>query len=219
MNVTIRTSMSELKVMAQKALEAAGGAPGLERDGAFATVWHETRGLDGLAMLVRDLDALSGLPTRIDERIDAGGLSALVVAPLAIDLAMVMDIELKVENIRSPFAAVAYATRRARDGRWFRLTWDDSEAVAAEGAATITRTDPDVATVLTIASGEGPPPAILAPALTAVELEKRCVHTLNDGLFLAIDARKVLLEAANRVLVPASEGSRSGAGAEVDDNE
>ena len=73
--------------------------------------------------------------------------------------------------------------------------------------------------MLTVASGEGPPPAILAPALTAVELEKRCEHTLNDGLFLASDARKVLLEAANRVLVPASEGSRSGAGAEVDDNE
>ena len=211
--------MSELEVMAQKALEAAGVAPGLDRDGAFATVWHEARGLGGLEILVKDLDSLSGVPTRIGKKMDAGGLSALIVAPLAIDLAMVMDLELTVENIRSPFAAIAYAVRRARQGRWFRLAWDDSEALAAEGTAAISQTDPDVATVLTIISGEGVPPVIPAAALTAVELERRHKDALKDGLFLASDARKVLLEAANRVLVPASESSRSGAGAEVDDNE
>ena len=211
--------MSELKVMAQKALEAAGVAPGLDRDGAFATVWHETRGLDGLAMLVRDLDALSGLPTRIGERIDAGGLSALVVAPMAIDLAMVMDLELTVENIRSPYAAVAYAVRRAGNGRWFRLSWGDSEALAVDGTAAIARSGPDVATVLTIVSGNGLPPALPAPVVSPSELEHRRVHALKEGVFITRQARKMLLDAANRVLVPASESSRSGAGAEVDDSE
>ena len=153
MTVTMRTSMSELEVMAQKALEAAGVASGLDRDGAFAAAWCEVHGLGGLAILVRDLDALSGVPTHSEKRINAGGLSALIVGPLAIDLAMAMNLELRVENIRSPSAALAYAVRRARNDRWFRLVWGDSEALAAEAQTMISLTNPDVATELTISCG------------------------------------------------------------------
>ena len=219
MTVTIRTSMSELKGMAQKALEAAGVASGLDRDGAFAAAWCEAHGLGGLAILVRDLDALSGVPTHSEKRINAGGLSALVVGPLAIDLAMVMDLELRVENIRSPSAALAYAVRRARNDRWFRLVWGDSEALAAEAQTMISLTNPDVATELTISCGMGVPPIISDVTINSVELERRRMRALKEGLFLVRETRETLLEAAKRVLVPASESSRSGAGAEVDDNE
>ncbi len=219
MTVTIRTSMSELEGMAQKALEAAGVASGLDRDGAFATAWCEAHGLGGLAILVRDLDALSGVPTHSEKRINAGGLSALVVGPLAIDLAMVMDLELRVENIRSPSAALAYAVRRARNDRWFRLVWGDSEALAAEAQTMISLTNPDVATELTISCGKGAPPKISDVTINSVELERRRMRALKEGLFLVRETRETLLEAAKRVLVPASESSRSGAGAEVDDNE
>ena len=219
MTVTMRTSMSELEVMAQKALEAAGVASGLDRDGAFAAAWCEVHGLGGLAILVRDLDALSGVPTHSEKRINAGGLSALVVGPLAIDLAMVMDLELRVENIRSPSAALAYAVRRARNDRWFRLVWGDSEALAAEAQTKISLTKPDVATELTISSGKGAPPIISDVTINSVELERRRMRALKEGLFLVRETRETLLEAAKRVLVPASESSRSGAGAEVDDNE
>ena len=41
--------MSELEGMARKALEAAGVASGLDRDGAFAAAWCEAHGLGGLA--------------------------------------------------------------------------------------------------------------------------------------------------------------------------
>ena len=109
--------MSELEVMTQKALEAAGVPPVLDHDGAFATVWHEARGLGGVEMLIRDFDALCGVPTRIGDRMDAGGMSALVAAPKSTDLAMVRDLELTVKNIRSPLAAVAYAVRRSGNGR------------------------------------------------------------------------------------------------------
>ena len=211
--------MSELEVMAQKALEAAGVASGLDRDGAFAAAWCEAHGLGGLAILVSDLDALSGVPTHSENRINAGGLSALVVGPLAIDLAMVMDLELRVENIRSPSAALAYAVRRARNDRWFRLVWGDSEALAAEAQTMISLTNPDAATELTIFSGKGIPPVICNVTINSVELERRRMRALKDGLFLVRETRETLLEAAKRVLVPASESSRSGAGAEVDDNE
>ena len=219
MTVTIRTSMSELEGMARKALEAAGVASGLDRDGAFAAAWCEAHGLSGLAILVRDLDALSGVPTNSGKRINAGGLSALVVGPLAIDLAMVMDLELRVENIRSPSAALAYAVRRARNDRWFRLVWGDSEALAAEAQTMISLTNPDVATELTISCGKGAPPIISDVTINSVELERRRMRALKEGLFLVRETRETLLEAAKRVLVPASESSRSGAGAEVDDNE
>ena len=211
--------MSELEGMAQKALEAAGVASGLDRDGAFAAAWCEAHGLGGLAILVRDLDALSGVPTHLGKRINAGGLSALVVGPLAIDLAMVMDLELRVENIRSPSAALAYAVRRARNDRWFRLVWGDSEALAAEAQTMISLTNPDVATELTISCGKGAPPIISDVTINSVELERRRMRSLKEGLFLVRETRETLLEAAKRVLVPASESSRSGAGAEVDDNE
>ncbi len=219
MTVTIRTSMSELEGMAQKALEAAGVASGLDRDGAFAAAWCEAHGLGGLAMLVRDLDALSGVPTHSGKRINADGLSALVVGPLAIDLAMVMDLELRVENIRSPSAALAYAVRRARNDRWFRLVWGDSEALAAEAQTMISLTNPDVATELTISCGKGAPPTVSDVTINSVELERRRMRALKEGLFLDRETRETLLETSKRVLVPASESSRSGAGAEVDDNE
>ena len=210
--------MSELEGMARKALEAAGVASGLDRDGAFAAAWCEAHGLGGLAILVRDLDALSGVPEHSGKRINAGGLSALVVGPLAIDLAMVMDLELSVENIRSPSAALAYAVRRARNDRWFRLVWGDSEALAAEAQTMISLANPDVATELTISCGKGAPPIISDVTINSVELERRRMRALKEGLFLVRETRETLLEAAKRVLVPASESSRSGAGAEVDDN-
>ena len=96
MSNNIRVSTSELEVMAQKAMEAIGVASGLDRDGAYATVWCEVRGLEGLAILIRDLDAILGLPSCAGENINALGLSALVVAPIAIDLAMVQDLEVRV---------------------------------------------------------------------------------------------------------------------------
>ena len=40
---------------------------------------------------------------------------------MAIDLAMVKNGVLRVYNIRSPIAALAYAVRRAGDGHWFRF--------------------------------------------------------------------------------------------------
>ena len=219
MSNNIRVSTSELEVMAQKAMEAIGVASGLDRDGAYATVWCEVRGLEGLAILIRDLDAILGLPSCAGENINALGLSALVVAPIAIDLAMVQDQEVRVDNIRSPITAIAYAVRRAREGRWFKLTWGDSKAVAAEGTAVISRMDPDVSQTLTIASGRGVAPSISLVNLTASELEERRMLALREGLNLDIKLHMNLLQASKGILVPASESSRSGAGAEVDDND
>ena len=219
MNSNIRISTSELEVMAQKALEAIGVPSGLDRDGAYAIVWCEVRGLDGIGILMRDFDALVGSPNYSGEILDAGGLSALIVAPMVVDLAMVKDGDLIAYNVRSPKAAIAYAVRRARNGRWFKLTWGHSKAVAAEGTAEISNLDNDVAKTLTISSGKGVAPPISLVNLTANELEERRVAALREGLNLNVDLHMNLLQAAKRTLVPANESSRSGAGAEVDDNE
>ena len=219
MNSNFRSSTIELEVMVHKALDALGVASGLDREGAYATVWCEVRGLEGLAMLMRDFDALVGSPSYSGEILDAGGLSALVAAPMAIDLAMVKDEDLRVYNIRSPLAALAYAVRRARNGRWFQLIWGNSKAVAAEGTAIISRSDPDLAETLTITSGRGLAPPVSLVTLAANELEKRRMRALTEGLNLNADLHWNLQNAAKRILVPASESSRSGAGAEVDDNE
>ena len=219
MSVTTRISVRELEVIAQKALKAAGVALGLDRDGAFSAVWQEERGLDGLAMLIRDLDALSGVPTRLGGTIDAKGLSAFIVAPLAIDLAMVLGGDLTVKNLRSPLATIPYAVRRAFNGRWFKITWAENEVLTVNGEAAIACVKSDVASIMTVVSGKNWPPTPPAVAVTAVELEQRRFKALMEGLVISSYHREVLLELASRILVPASDNSRSGAGAEVDDNE
>ena len=219
MKSNFRLSTSELEVMAHKALEAIGVASGLDSDGAYAIVWCEVRGLEGLAMLIRDFDALVGSPSYSGEILDAGGLSALVVAPMAIDLAMVKNGVLRVYNIRSPIAALAYAVRRARNGRWFKLIWGNSRAVAAEGTAVISCLGSEIVETLAITSGKGLAPPVSLVNVTASELEKRRMRALTEGLNLNTDLYLDLLKAAKRILVPASENSRSGAGAEVDDND
>ena len=119
----INISVKELHVAAQMALEAIGVPSGLEQDGAMAIVWHETRGLKGLSTLIHDMDALNTIPIYQGKMIDFRGLSGLVAAPMAIDLAIAIGQELKVKNIRSPFAVAAYAARRGVKYRWFKLSW------------------------------------------------------------------------------------------------
>ena len=91
--------------------------------------------------------------------------------------------------------------------------------MAVEGTAIISRSDPDLAETLTITSGRGLAPPVSLVTLTANELEKRRMRALTEGLNLNTDLHRNLKNAAKRILVPASESSRSGAGAEVDDNE
>jgi len=216
---TIRISIRELEVIAQKVLEGAGVPSGLDHDGAHAVVWCEARGLKGIEALLCDPRALSGFPERRATDIDAIGLSALCVAPLAIDLSMSTGKRLIVHNIKSPFVAIAYAVRKTCDDRWFELMWGSSRALVVKGKASMFRTKRSFSNILTIVSGRSVPSSILNPSVPASELEERYHCALNEGLVVKKSILETLVAMANQVLVPTSDQSRSSAGAEVDDNQ
>lgn len=221
MSVT-RASLNELQVTAQKALEGAGVAPGLDRDGARAVVWLESRGLGGLAMLLNDFPHIGQGPLNCkDASVLANGRSCLVVGPLAVDLAVArLDQPITVEDCRSPLAAVAYAAGLAQSGRWFSVSWPDGEALVTGRGVDLKCSDSSSDLCqLVIRTGTSAPPPPHEGGVSAENLEARHVQSVNDGLMLDSASRDRLRQAANRVLVPASERSRSGAGAEVDDNE
>ena len=227
----VHLSLAELRTAASRALEGAGAPAGSERDGARSAVWLESRGLRGAAALLSDLRTLSGpeirRPNRTGNRAHVAGCPVLVWGSTLIETAMLEAGDaILLEGCRSPRALLPEAAAQADHGWSFRLEAGGGGALVAGGETTLDRSfaDLDAADVRLIAT-EGPPRAGLPPApprsrLTMPELEARHGASLARGLRLAPGDWKEIREAAARILVPATERSRSrGAGAEVDDNE
>ena len=227
----VHVSLAELRTATSRALEGAGVPAGTERDGARSAVWLESRGLRGAAALLSDLRALSGpeirRPNRAGNRAHVAGCPILVWGSTLIETAMLEAGEaIVLVGCRTPRALLPEAAAQADHGWSFQLEAGGCGALVAGRETTLDRSfaDLDAADVRLIAT-EGPPPTGLPPIpprcrLATPELESRHAASLANGLRLARGDWRAIREAAARILVPATERSRSrGAGAEVDDNE
>ena len=228
----VHVSLSELRTAAGRALVGLGAPAGTERDGARSAVWLESRGLRGAAALVSDLRAASATDLRppefgSDHPIDFSDCPVLVWGSSLVELAILeAGAAVVLERCRSPRALVPEAAAQAERGWRFRILAGGCEALVARGAIALDRplADLESADVRIVAEPEpapaGPPPPSSSSRLSTADLESRHATSLATGLRLDPDDWRTVRRAAARILVPASERSRSrGAGAEVDDNE
>ena len=226
----VHVSLSELRTAASRALHGAGAPAGTERDGARSAVWLESRGLRGAVALVSELGAVAEAgnrpPSLAGNRLDLAGGPVLTWGSTLIETAMLAaGTALVLAGCRTPRVLLPEAVVQAGHGWSFRLEAEGCEALVTAGETTLDRSfaELDAADVRLIAT-EGSPTAALPPApsgsrLATPELESRHAASLARGLRLNMDDWHAIREAAARILVPATERSRSrGAGAEVDDN-
>ena len=183
-------------------------------------IWGST--LVEAAMLARSSHQLSAAV--VDPLAETGRLD-----PLATNVGEISELAagpaILLAGCRTPRVLLPEAVAQAGHGWSFRLEAGGCEALVTAGGTNLDRSfaDLEVADVRLIAA-EGPPTADLPPApprsrLMTPELESRHAVSLARGLRLDMDDWRAIREAAGRILVPATERSRSsGAGAEVDDN-
>lgn len=227
----VRVSLAELRTAASRALEGAGAPAGTERDGARSVVWLESRGLRGASALVSELHAVSSSPSRrpsvSGHRADLTGCPVLVWGSTLIEIAMLeAGTPIVLAGCRSPRALLPEAAAQAGTQWHFVLRAGESRALVANDGTTLDRSFADLDTSeVHLVAAAGPPRTGLPPGpppsrLTTRELEARHAASLAGGLRLTATDWCAIRKAAARILVPATERSRSrGAGAEVDDNE
>ena len=226
----VHVSLSELRTAASRALHGAGAPAGTERDGARSAVWLESRGLRGAVALVSELgavaDARNRPPRFAGNRVELADGPVLTWGSTLIETAMLAaGTAFVLAGCRTPRVLLPEAVVQAGHGWSFRLEAEGCEALVTAGETTLDRSfaELDAGDVRLIAA-EGSPTAALPPApprsrLATPELESRHAASLARGLRLGPDEWRAIREAAARILVPATERSRSrGAGAEVDDN-
>ena len=227
----VHVSLAELRTAASRALEGAGAPAGTERDGARSVVWLESRGLRGASVLVSDLHAVSISPSRrpsvSGHHADLAGCPVLVWGSTLIEIAMLeAGTRIVLAGCRNPRALLPEASAQAGSQWHFALRAGASRALVANGETTLDRSFAELETAdvhLVAAAGparSGLPPGPSPSRLTTRELEARHAASLARGLRLTPTDWRAIRKAASRILVPATERSRSrGAGAEVDDNE
>ena len=157
----MRVSQFEIYRLVQRALEGSGAPYGVDRDGAQAVAWLESRGLPGLRLLQEDLPFLEGrftglTLTRNTEgiEIDATGVSAIAYGSAVIDLAR-DGATLRIHRCRSPLFLLpaAVAASAALEFRW-------GDILCAHG---------DAGTSLWFGAGE----ALLDPTPCEVQIRSR----------------------------------------------
>jgi hypothetical protein len=216
----MRVSQFEIYRLVQRALEGSGAPYGVDRDGAQAVAWLESRGLPGLRLLREDLPLLEGCFTGLPLKrkadaieIDAAGISAIAYGSAVIDLAGDGS-RLHLYRCRSPlflFPAAVVA------GGPFQLRWGDIRCgVGLDAGARLwcggveALLDFDPAEV-EIHPGSVAPAA--RPFLDPAELARRYEISLARGIEVDDELWRRVDAVAARVQVPASTESRlKGAG-------
>jgi hypothetical protein len=215
----MRVSQFEIYRLVQRALEGSGAPYGVDRDGAQAVAWLESRGLSGLDLLREDLplleDRFTGLTLTRNAagiEIDAGGLSAIAHASAVIDLAR-DGTALRLRRCRSPLFLLSAAVAV---GVPLQLRWREIFCAAADGNSSIWADDGKAlldSTPIEVDIRNGAPESSAKPFLDPAEFQRRYEISLaqgievDDALWRSIDA------VAARVQVPASTESRlKGAG-------
>ena len=216
----MRVSQFEIYRLVQRALEGSGAPYGVDRDGAQAAAWLESRGLPGLRLLEGDLPLLEKRFTGLRStrsaggtEIDAAGIPAIAYASAVIDLAH-DGTTLRLHRCRSPLFLLPAAIAA---GLTLQLRWREILcAVKADAGASLWAGDDAALGDSTPADVEitgGSTPMIEKPSLDPAELARRYEISLargvevEDALWRRIDA------VAARVQVTASTESRlKGAG-------
>jgi hypothetical protein len=221
-----RVSHAEVLQTCFKALEGLGLPPGLDYDAAANVAWLESRGLGGISILAAELvrlgeDLMWTLPEVDDDgrttSIKSGNSSGVMLAPNAVDWAATGR-SVQVVDCAAPMLVMAEAARRSMNGLALTVSWGiergKSSAKCGGGVASLSL---DIRTArarsdVTIRAGK-PPSAKDGRRLAGFHAQ-----SLRDGVAVDPTVWSEIKKAARSVLVPASEQSRSGAGAEVDDS-
>ena len=216
----MRVSQFEIYRLVQRALEGSGAPYGIDRDGAQAVAWLESRGLPALHLLQEDLPLLDARFTGLTLtrnaggiEIDAAGVSAIAYAGAVIDLARDGTI-LRLQRCRSPLFLLPAAVAA---GVPLQLRWRDIFFAADADSGAIIRVGHGQALLDSAATEVDIRPGSAVPAprafLDSAEFQRRYETSLaqgvevDDALWRSIDA------VAARVQVPASTESRlKGAG-------
>lgn len=138
----MKVSQNEVYRIAQRALEGAGAAYGIDRDGAHAVAWLDGRGLPGLAMLAAALDRMDGAfePLPPPSREGANGVLDLAGRPAVAWAGAVMDCltlllaedanaGLALRQARWPLFLLPLAVQRVAGGHIVRLRWQAGGAM------------------------------------------------------------------------------------------
>jgi len=217
----MRVSQFEIYRLVQRALEGSGAPYGVDRDGAQAVAWLESRGLTGLRLLQEDLPFLEGRFRGLGLtrnaggiEIDAAGISAIAYGSAVMDLARDGTC-VRLHRCRSPLFLLPASVAA---GVALQLRWREI-LCAAHGDAGASlwvgeRADALLDPTPTEVEIRGESAAMSErPFLDRAELARRYEISLaqgievDDALWRRIDA------VAARVQVPASTESRlKGAG-------
>jgi hypothetical protein len=216
----MRVSQFEIYRLVQRALEGSGAPYGVDRDGAQAVAWLESRGLPGLRLLQDDLPLLEGRFTGLALKrngggieIDAAGISAIAYGSAVIDLAR-DGTALHLRRCRSPLFLLpaAVAAGAPLEIRWREiLCATDADAGASlwvgDGEALLDAAPTEVE----IRSGSAA--MSTRPFLDPAELARRYEISLAQGIEVGDALWRRIDAVAARVQVPASTESRlKGAG-------
>jgi len=248
---TRRVSLNEVLRIARRAMLALGIGPSGDREPGEAVAWLESRGLGGVWTLAADVDALRArgaaapaireqAPQRL--RLDAGGASGLLLAPLAVDwLAAHAAAEgagvrrdeavgagVVVERLRSPLWVLPALAAAAGVGIWAQARDAAGAPVLCadrgEGGPSLMLWHPPqtlAGRCVDLELGAGSPSPAAGGAqrtLAAADLDAAHRAALERGCRVDAQRWQRLLAVAREVLVPESQQSRTrGAGGGDDD--
>ena len=217
--MTLCLSQAEVLQTGLKAARGTGLPHGLDLDAATNVTWLAACGIDGISLLAGELgEELRTAPGRTRElatglvQLCAGSRSGLVLAPAAVDLALLGG-SVHLPGCRAAALVVAEAARRASAGRMLAVCWSGehgTEEIICEGDGSALGPLDRLPAVATVTVGP--------PGEVGCHTGPRFSPSTGS---LAVDqeAWAVIAAAAARTLVESSPRSRSGAGAEVDDSE
>ncbi len=232
-----RMSVNEVLRLARRVLIATGAGPGCEEEPAQAVTWLQARGLDGLAALHADLDALRRVPPSaprvvrdVDGRLElqAHGASALYLLLDAVALVAAEQCPLSIAGARSPLWLAPCLALAAPPGadRWgaaaaagetvLQVAVDARGAVAVHGGPAGHALH-GLACDLTLGHG-APPPWRARWSLDASELDRRHGTAVREGVHAPAQVFAELAVVSRGALVPESERSRERGAGGGDDN-
>ena len=237
----MRVTLNEIYRLCQKAAEGAGAPAGLDSETAQATAWLLAHGFPVLQSLAATLENLDEQACRFDGAalnssvLDASNKAGPLIAPGLVDLLMARASQgLLIRNLESPLYLLPNALRYAPEGRLsieLRLA-DEARFVLEASPVGTTIYGSAESTMLTssarftaVCSAVNQPAADLtdltglAVCVDQATLDRAEAHSLANGLRVDPDVWRRLQTLAQKVLVPASESSRRGAGAVASDND
>lgn len=235
----IKVSCNELSVALKRAFEGHGFANGAYEDAAAMVLWLQVCGLNGLPLARRSwpqIKPCDGLQVESDDLdntvLDAAGASIAACGPAVADLAFanaqsVPLARVQLRNCRHRLLIIRALQNGARHGCPMLAMWNDDRQVhsvrfaanslypayACAGATSshdqnsqtlLLRCGPDINDCYQPAAG--------AVTTTPQQYRARFARARENGVRLARDDWDWLIDAAQTILVQATERSRAGAG-------